>query len=163
MLLKYCFAFLKHGSLWVYRLATVAVLVADALESAGFGATHRGLRYGLLTIAILTALAGVALPWLLSSGYYAVAGIWPTGSVLVATGVLAAVLILRGGFAPAIAVFAAGFVALNYLFVARVLPDVERFKPVEPLARTFLSRASPEARPLLLTPSPETSITLRFA
>ncbi|HET9368863.1 MAG TPA: glycosyltransferase family 39 protein, partial [Vicinamibacterales bacterium] len=124
----------------------VAVLVADALESAGFGATHRGLRYGLLTIAIVTGLAGVGLPWLLGSGYYAVAGIWPTGGVLVATGVMAAVLILRGGFAPAIAVFAAGFVALNYLFVARVLPDVERFKPVEPLARTFLSRASPDAR-----------------
>jgi uncharacterized protein (TIGR02099 family) len=41
---KYCFAFLKHGSLWTYRVATVAVLIAGL----GFFALVIGLRYLVL-------------------------------------------------------------------------------------------------------------------
>ena len=58
-------------------IPAVAALVADALESTSFGAAHRGLRALLIAVAVLTAVAGIALPWLLSSGFYAVAGIWP--------------------------------------------------------------------------------------
>jgi uncharacterized protein (TIGR02099 family) len=42
--LKYCFAFLKHGSLWVYRVATVAVLLAGV----SFVVLVLGLRYLVL-------------------------------------------------------------------------------------------------------------------
>ncbi len=52
----------------------------------------------------------------------------------------------EAGAATAIATLAAGFIAFNYQFVGRVLPDVERLKPVPPLARTFTSRAAPDAR-----------------
>ena len=44
MLLKYSFAFLKHGSLWTYRVATWAVLIAGL----GFFALVIGLRYFVL-------------------------------------------------------------------------------------------------------------------
>lgn len=44
MLVKYCLAFLKHGTLWTYRLATAAVLLAGAL----FVVMVLGLRYYLL-------------------------------------------------------------------------------------------------------------------
>ncbi len=44
MFFKYCFAFLKHGSLWTYRVATVAVLIAGL----GFFALVIGLRYLVL-------------------------------------------------------------------------------------------------------------------
>ena len=44
MFLKYCFAFLKHGSLWIYRAATYAVLIAGL----GFFALVLGLRYLVL-------------------------------------------------------------------------------------------------------------------
>ncbi|MEO8008442.1 MAG: DUF3971 domain-containing protein, partial [Betaproteobacteria bacterium] len=44
MLLKYSFAFLKHGSLWTYRVATWAVLIAGL----GFFALVIGLRYVVL-------------------------------------------------------------------------------------------------------------------
>ena len=44
MFFKYCFAFLKHGSLWGYRLATWAVLAAGVL----FVASVLALRYWLL-------------------------------------------------------------------------------------------------------------------
>ena len=44
MFLKYCFAFLKHGSLWTYRAATYAVLIAGL----GFFALVLGLRYLVL-------------------------------------------------------------------------------------------------------------------
>ncbi|MBI3526540.1 MAG: TIGR02099 family protein [Betaproteobacteria bacterium] len=44
MFLKYCFAFLKHGSLWTYRAATYAVLIAGLV----FVALVLGLRYLVL-------------------------------------------------------------------------------------------------------------------
>ena len=44
MFLKYCFAFLKHGSLWTYRVATYAVLIAGAVVFA----LVIGLRYLVL-------------------------------------------------------------------------------------------------------------------
>ena len=44
MFLKYCFAFLKHGSLWTYRAATYAVLIAGLC----FFALVLGLRYLVL-------------------------------------------------------------------------------------------------------------------
>ena len=44
MFLKYCFAVLKHGSLWTYRAATYAVLIAGL----GFFALVLGLRYFVL-------------------------------------------------------------------------------------------------------------------
>ena len=44
MFLKYCFAFLKHGSLWTYRAATYAVLITGL----GFFALVLGLRYLVL-------------------------------------------------------------------------------------------------------------------
>jgi hypothetical protein len=56
------------------------------------------------------------------------------------SGVAAFVLILRGRGAAAIAVLAAAFIAFDYLFVARMLPDVERLKPVPALARVYRDR-----------------------
>ena len=44
MFFKYCFAFLKHGSLWTYRVATIAVLIAGL----GFFVLVIGLRYLVL-------------------------------------------------------------------------------------------------------------------
>ena len=44
MFLKTSFAFLKHGSLWTYRVATYAVLIAGL----GFFALVIGLRYLVL-------------------------------------------------------------------------------------------------------------------
>jgi uncharacterized protein YhdP len=44
VILKYCFAFLKHGSLWTYRVATWAVLIAGA----AFILLVLGLRYAVL-------------------------------------------------------------------------------------------------------------------
>ena len=44
MFLKTCFAFLKHGSLWIYRAATYAVLIVGL----GFFALVIGLRYLVL-------------------------------------------------------------------------------------------------------------------
>jgi len=46
----------------------------------------------------------------------------------------------------AFASLAAGFIALNYIFVGWVLPGVERSKPVPPLARTIAERAAPGAK-----------------
>ena len=46
----------------------------------------------------------------------------------------------------AIAALAVGFIVFDYVFIGRVLPDVERFKPVPAIVRAFSARATSGAR-----------------
>jgi hypothetical protein len=46
----------------------------------------------------------------------------------------------------AIAALAVGFIVFNYVFIARVLPDVERFKPAPAIVQAFTTRATSGAR-----------------
>ena len=82
---------------------------------------------------------------LFRSGYYALAGATPAALVMGAASLAALVMLLRRREAAAFAVLTAGFIAFNYLFVCRILPDAERLKPIPPIAATLKARASPSA------------------
>ena len=126
-------------------VAAVAALVADLLTSEdGLRRRATGAIF-VATSAICIALAAGVF-WWFRDGYYRLDATVPLALALGAGGLGAGVLWLRGRRGPAIATLAAGFIAFNYLFVGRVLPDVERLKPVPPLARTFTSRAAPDAK-----------------
>jgi 4-amino-4-deoxy-L-arabinose transferase-like glycosyltransferase len=118
-----------------------AALIADALMRSAWGEAHRGVGWVLAAIAILCA----GMAWLVveffGAGYYAIAGAPAIAALLATTGVLTIVALWRRHFEMAVLTLAAGFVAFNYLFVARVLPDLERMKPVPPLAAIVNARA----------------------
>jgi hypothetical protein len=124
----------------------VAALIADALVRAAAGVDVRKpflILFALVAVGTLAVAAGII--WLFTSGYYALAGAWP-GAIVISLGALASLIFQwRGRLASAVAALAAGFVVFNYVFVSRILPDVERLKPVPPLARTFNARASADA------------------
>jgi 4-amino-4-deoxy-L-arabinose transferase-like glycosyltransferase len=126
--------------------AAVAVLVADVLVRSWFGRVHRGVTGILGAAALLCLVAAGAVFWLFRSGYYAVAGATPVALILAGTGAAALALLVTRRHRAAVAALAAGFVVFNFVLVLVVLPDAERFKPVPPIARTFLARASPDAR-----------------
>lgn len=121
----------------------LAVLVADTLA-----AWHRRLPAVGLTFAAVSAACigfGGASAWLFGSGTYALAGA-RIGAVALAAGGAGSLAWWASGRRQAAVVWLAGsFVVFNYVFVARVLPDVERFKPVPPLARALTARAGPDA------------------
>jgi 4-amino-4-deoxy-L-arabinose transferase-like glycosyltransferase len=123
----------------------VAALVADAL--VGGGARHsRALGAMFLVVAGLCVALAAGLYSLFGpgAGFYALSGAVSFAAVLAASGLAALTLWLRRQRAIAVFALAAGFIVLNYLFVARVLPGLERFKPVPSFARLLAARAAPD-------------------
>jgi 4-amino-4-deoxy-L-arabinose transferase-like glycosyltransferase len=126
-------------------IPAAAALVADLLVRSSLGAGHRGVRGVLAGIAVLAVAMGILVAVFFSAGHYALAGAWVITVVLTLAGVAAGVLVWRGRYGAAFTTLVAGFIAFNYVFVLRLLPDVERLKPVPTLARTLTTRASPAA------------------
>jgi 4-amino-4-deoxy-L-arabinose transferase-like glycosyltransferase len=126
----------------------VAVLVADAFVSSARSDRRGVLGWMLVAVGTLTMLSSFVVFRLFgpAGGAWQLAGAG-TGAVLLGiTGSAVAVLELTRRRAAAIATLAAGFILFNYLFVAVVAPDLERFKPVPAAAATYRERASPGAR-----------------
>jgi 4-amino-4-deoxy-L-arabinose transferase-like glycosyltransferase len=133
--------------LYIYPvIVAVAALVADAIVATDWTGRHRGLRALLGVVAAASAAAGVVMWRLFGAGYYALGGTPVVAVLLVAGGLAVLGLTVAGRGRAAVATLALTFVAFNYVFVTRVLPAVERLKPVVPLAQEFLRRASPTDR-----------------
>jgi 4-amino-4-deoxy-L-arabinose transferase-like glycosyltransferase len=126
-------------------IPAAAVLVADALIRTAWGEAHRGISYVLVGLAVLClVLAGAIGEWFVD-GYYAVAGAASMAMLLALTGVLSIASLWRRQFFAGVLTLASGFILFNYLFVARALPDIERLKPVPPLAKVINERGSRDA------------------
>ncbi len=133
--------------LYIFPVVTaVAALVADALVRTGFGRSHRVLTALLALSAAVTMAAGGLVGWLFTTGGYALAGASVAAAVLVAGGgaTLGALALRRNR--SAVALLAATFIVFDYVFVGRILPDVERFKPTPAFAATIAARGAADDR-----------------
>jgi 4-amino-4-deoxy-L-arabinose transferase-like glycosyltransferase len=118
----------------------VAVLVADTLVAAAFGASRAAVRLWLALTLVATAAGGAVAIWLFSSGYYELTSIRYAAAILIAGGLVALLLQAFRKYETAVFVLGAGFIAFNYLFVTMVLPEMERLKPAVPLAAVINER-----------------------
>ena len=126
----------------------VAALVAAALADSFAGRPAPLLSALFVSVSGLCVAAAAVLAWLFgpTAGYYALPEARPYALVLGLTGLTAGVLWLTTRRRAAVLALAAGFVAVDYLFVGLVLPAVERTKPVPPLVRTLAAEAAPGAK-----------------
>jgi 4-amino-4-deoxy-L-arabinose transferase-like glycosyltransferase len=134
--------------LYIFPVApAVAALVADALASAEAGRARGAIGALFLGVGSACVLVGAGTYWYFGppARAMALAGAGAFAIVLTAAGLAALVLWLTARRRTAVLALATGFVLLNYVLVARILPDIERFKPVPPLAKTLNERASPHA------------------
>jgi 4-amino-4-deoxy-L-arabinose transferase-like glycosyltransferase len=133
--------------LYIYPvMPAAAALIAHALWTTGFGERQPALRAILVIIAASTVVIGGAVWWIFRDGFYALAGAEIASFALVIAGLVTVWFVMRGQGQYATAALAAGFVLFNYVVVLRVLPDMERLKPVPPIAATFTARASSDAQ-----------------
>ena len=124
-------------------IPAVAALVAQALVDH-LDRPRRGPAIMLGSVSVLSAVLGATAYWLFADGYYALDGVLWIAVVCVVGGVgTVALLVARRRF-EAICALASLFVVFNYLFVARVLPSVERLKPSVPLAAEIRRQAGEE-------------------
>ena len=132
--------------LYIYpAMPAAAALIAHALRSTRFGAADAAIRGILAGIGVLCIVLAAGLYRLLGSGYYQLEHAPLLALLLAATGVVAAGLALIRRGQAAVITIAAGFVLLDYVLAARVIPELERLKPVPVIAATLAVRAAPGA------------------
>jgi len=125
-------------------IPAAAVLIGDLLVSTEFGGSHRGVRAGLLLVALVTAAAGGLVTAFFTDGYFQLAGA-PLMAIALVVGGLAALALAWTQPAAATWAIAASFAFFNYVFVLRALPDIERLKPSPALARAIDAHATENA------------------
>jgi 4-amino-4-deoxy-L-arabinose transferase-like glycosyltransferase len=121
----------------------VAALVAHAL-TAHIITARRAMTTLLTSVATLTIVFGATAWWMFGGGYYQLDGMPLVATVCTLGGAATLWFIASSLRTRAIAALAATFVAFNYVFVAIVLPSVERLKPSVPLAAEITRRAGPD-------------------
>lgn len=124
----------------------VAALVAEALLTYRSGRAARAIDALIGIVAVLTVVLGAIAYRLFGSGYYALAGVGVLAAICTAGGAATLGTIVRRRRDAAVLLLAGTFVLFDYVFVARTLPSVERFKPAEPLAATILEEGGASGR-----------------
>jgi 4-amino-4-deoxy-L-arabinose transferase-like glycosyltransferase len=129
--------------LYIYPVVpAVAALVADALKTSAWGRLHAWPGRALVAVSLLSITGAATALYLFSSGYYQLSSVPTAAAMLIVGSAFVIVAVVRRTPERALVTLAATFVAFNYVFVWRVLPELERLKPAVPLAEAFRQRAS---------------------
>ena len=153
--------------LWLWILTIVAFFsfshdkqdlyvfpIVPAVAALGASAVVRwrdSPRVALTTAAVagvLFAVLGAGVLYFLGGAgrVYAIEGVMAAGVVVVAGGLGAASLAISRRIPMAVIALAASLIAFNWIFVVRVLPSFERYKPVPPLSDYLRDRLQPSDR-----------------
>jgi 4-amino-4-deoxy-L-arabinose transferase-like glycosyltransferase len=117
-----------------------------ALGGSAIAARAPGARWLSAVVGLLLALAGAGILYIfrMSGNVYQVDGIGLVSAVAIAGGTAAVLLVATGRWHKGLlAVLAAG-VLVNWVFILRVLPSFEKYKPVPPLTAFLESRITPD-------------------
>jgi 4-amino-4-deoxy-L-arabinose transferase-like glycosyltransferase len=135
--------------LYIFPIVPAVVALAGILIARGVDAADAGPPGIRATVAVLgasIAIMGAGFFALFHSTYavYVLAGSALVGTIGLAAGLLVVVLALRNRTAAALVVVAAALIAVNWLFVLRVLPSFEAYKPAPAFAAILQERAKPD-------------------
>jgi 4-amino-4-deoxy-L-arabinose transferase-like glycosyltransferase len=116
-----------------------AVAALAGLAIVGF---TNGIRWTAAAVGMVTMLAGAGMMYIVGStaGLYTIDGVRSMGLVGVVGGVVVVAAALARRIPAALVAAVAAFVLLDWIFVLRVLPGFERYKPVPGFARTLVPR-----------------------
>ena len=125
----------QKQDLYIFPIvAAAAVFVADALEDYLSGRRSRSVSRVLLGVSACCVFVAAGGYWLFSSGYFALNGIALGAGVLACGAIATGLAAWRARPVHAVAALALTFVTFNYVFVVRILPSLERLKPVATFA-----------------------------
>ena len=124
-------------------VALAGIVIARAISGAGGAAGIPAVNTMGALIGLVLLVAGAGFYVLFHSPYaiYLLAGSGMVGMVAAVAGASTIVLALRGRVAASLFVAACALVVVNWIFVLRVLPSFEAYKPAPRLAATLQSRA----------------------
>ena len=160
-------AFRVSTLLWLWILAIVGFFtisaakqdlyifpIVPAVAALGGIAIARALEHGehlaaarrtaiVLGAALLVLAGGVVYLFAGAGAVYAVRGALMMATIGMAGGSAAMLLSLRSSVANGLLALTAALIAMNWIFVLRVLPSFEAYKPVPGVARVLEARLQP--------------------
>jgi 4-amino-4-deoxy-L-arabinose transferase-like glycosyltransferase len=128
--------------LYIFPIVPAVAALAGVMVA---GATA-GLRWTALAIGVVVAVAGAGVLHLFGPGasVYALRGALAMGIAALAGGLIVMAFAAANRTRTSLLVVVLTFIALDWVFVVRVLPDFERFKPVPGFAQTLSPRLQPD-------------------
>jgi 4-amino-4-deoxy-L-arabinose transferase-like glycosyltransferase len=128
--------------LYIFPIVPAVAALAGVMVA---GATA-GLRWTALTIGVVVAVAGAGVLHLFGPGasVYALRGALAMGIAALAGGLIVSVYAAANRIRASLLVVVLTFITMDWVFVVRVLPDFERFKPVPGFAQTLSRRLQPD-------------------
>jgi 4-amino-4-deoxy-L-arabinose transferase-like glycosyltransferase len=157
---------LRHGTLLILWVAVIViffslssnkedlyilpVFTAAAALAGGFLAGPDPERRGSKSwvtgaLAVIIAVAGAAIIYLSGRAGGVVGGASAIGYLALGGGAVSAYLAISRKDFHAVVGTGITFIAINWVFVTRTLPDFERYKPVRPFCEIIRREASPDA------------------
>jgi 4-amino-4-deoxy-L-arabinose transferase-like glycosyltransferase len=134
--------------LYIFPIVPAVAALAGVVIAQGIRASSGapGIRAAIVVMGIVLMIAGAGFYALFygPQSAYMLAGALPIGAVAVVGGAAAAMLASRQRAAAALLTIAAALVAINWVFVLRVLPSFEVYKPAPAMAADLKTRAGPE-------------------
>ena len=134
--------------LYIFPVVPAVAALAGVTIASGLTA---GIRWTCLVIGVVVAIAGTGVLYLFGPGasVYGLAGAFAMGLTGLLGGLFTSAAALMRRTHAALLTIVLTFVVLDWIFVLRVLPDFERYKPSPGFARTLAPRLQPDD--LLLT------------
>jgi 4-amino-4-deoxy-L-arabinose transferase-like glycosyltransferase len=135
--------------LYIFPIVPVVAALAGLLiarsRADGTPEWPTALRVTAGAIAVLLTLAGLGTLYIFQSvgTVYSLNGARIVGVAAAAGGIVALALALAGKARPALLAIVLALVTLNWVFVLRVLPSFERYKPVPRLSAAIQGRLGP--------------------
>lgn len=117
-----------------------------ALGGVSIATAAPGIRWLSAVVGLLFAVAGGGVLYVFnaSGNFYELDGVDTFALLAVAGGLAALALSLANRWRAGLALFLAAGIAANWIFVLRVLPGFEKYKPVPPLTRFLEPRLQPD-------------------
>ena len=135
--------------LYILPITPAAAALVGGLLARGLDSPcpeNRRLRWIMVATGLLLLVVGAALLGLfVAPGRYPLGGVATASVVAVLAGLSAVALGAKKRLFAAVAVLSVSLAVVSWCVVVGTLPDLERYKPVRPLARAIESRASPAA------------------
>ena len=125
-------------------VALAGVVIARALDAEEPDAPRIGVVTAVIGGLLVAAGAGFLILFNSALAVYVLAGSALVGATAIAGGAATMVLALRQRVGAALTVIAAVLVVVNWVFVLKVLPSFEAYKPAPGLAAILKERAAPD-------------------
>jgi 4-amino-4-deoxy-L-arabinose transferase-like glycosyltransferase len=136
--------------LYIFPIVPAIAALGGCIVARALGGHARALKWVGRTVAVMAVLVGFlgggALYLFRTTGaVYTLDGILAMGIIALTGAAVALVLSARGRVRDALLSLGCVAVAVNWVFVWRLLPSFERYKPVPAFARVLEPRLTPEA------------------